>query len=212
LPGFGSRSEYTNCPENVLHTVHFSGSYKLPFGSKMRWQGNRLANAVLGGWQMNWIYTYQSGNWFGVPCTSNALSTFACYANVTGDPYAGARNVNNWLNPSAFENPAKPVAGVDYDPDTGVLFDQTNFSWLGSARNNSLQGPSFHNVDFSVFKEFHASESSYFQFRAEAFNMPNNAQFNNPSRLNFAAAESFGQISGVRNRGRIIQLALKFYY
>ena len=89
LEGFGQRGDLSNCPENVLHTVHFSGTYKFPFGPKMRWHGNTATNAVLGGWQLNWIYSYQSGNWFGVGCTQATTTGMGCNANIVGDPYAG---------------------------------------------------------------------------------------------------------------------------
>ena len=53
-------------------------------------------------------------------------------------------------------------------------------------------GPSFYNIDASVFKEFHINEANYFQFRAEAFNMLNHPQFDNPSDLNFSGDPHFG--------------------
>ena len=73
-------------------------------------------------------------------------------------------------------------------------------------------GPSFYNIDASVFKEFYINEARYFQFRAEAFNMLNHPQFDNPGDLNFSGDPNFGKISGVRNGGSILQLALKFYF
>jgi len=214
LPGFGQRGDFGNCPEGIAHTFHFSGTYKLPYGPKMHWQGNAATNALLGGWQINWIYTYQSGNFFGVGCTIGTTSDYNCLANTVGDPYAGARNINHWLNASAFTNPTPPTA-AQYDPVTGVLLDQTNFSFLGTTRPNAFTGPSFYNIDFSVFKEFHINEANYFQFRAESFNVLNNPQFDNPGNpgsLNFTNSSTFARISGVRNGGRILQLALKYYF
>ena len=212
LPGFGSRGEFTNCYEGIEHTIHISGSYKLPFGPKMHWQGNRATNTVLGGWQLNWIYTYQSGNYFGVPCTVAPTAWINCNATYSGDPYAGGHTVSHWLNPTAnfFQNVPQPTSS-QYDPTTGVLNNQSNFAVLGQ-RNDIFTGPSFYNIDASVFKEFYINEARYFQFRAEAFNMLNHPQFDNPGDLNFSGDPNFGKISGVRNGGRILQLALKFYF
>jgi hypothetical protein len=51
-----------------------------------------------------------------------------------------------------------------------------------------------------------------FEFRAEAFNAGNWAEYANPSNLDIANPTHFGQITGVRNNNRILQLALKFYF
>ncbi len=209
LPGFGQRAEYSNCVEGVKNTVHFSGTYKLPYGAGMRWQGNRATNTVLGGWQVNWIYSYQSGNWFTVNCAQGTLSGLGCNANVTGNPYAGAGTVSHWLNASAFSNPAIPTA-ADADAN-GVLLNQQDFGLLGG-RGFNVAGPPWYNIDASIFKEFHFNEARYFQFRAEAFNSLNHPQFSTPGNLNFLSTNSFGQITSVRNTGREMQLALKFYF
>ena len=209
LPGFGQRAELTNCYESVRQTVHFSGIYKLPYGRGMHWQGNRAANAVLGNWQVNWIYMHQTGNYFTVGCVQATTSGLGCNADVTGDPYAGARSVDHWLNASAFTNPTPPTP-ADATP-TGVLLNQQDFALLGG-RSLNLEGPSWYNIDASVFKDFHLSESRYFQFRAEAYNTLNHPQFSYPGDGNFLSDPNFAKISSVRNGGRQMQLALKFYF
>ncbi len=209
LPGFGQRGDYTNCVENVKNTIHFSGTYKLPYGVGMHWQGNRAANTVLGGWQVNWIYSYQSGNWFTVGCPVATTSGTSCNAIVSGNPYAGASNVNHWLNASAFSQPTPPTAADA--TATGVLLNQEDFGLLGG-RGFDVAGPPWYNIDASIFKEFHLNEARYFQFRAEAFNSLNHPQFNPPGNLNFLSTSNFAQIQSVRNTGREMQLALKFFF
>jgi hypothetical protein len=214
LPGFGQRAEYTNCPQAVDHIIHISGTYKLPFGPKMRWRGNRATNLFLGGWQLNGIYTYQSGNFFGVSCTQSAVGDFGCQANLLSDPYAGARTLSHWLNASAFAN-STPLTAADYNPVTGVLNNQADFALLGTTRNNQFQSPGWYNIDASFFKEFYTTEASYFQFRLEAFNALNHPQFGYPGNLNFIGNPNFAQITNTRNpgnNGRIVQLALKYYF
>jgi hypothetical protein len=93
-----------------------------------------------------------------------------------------------------------------------VLYDQTNFSFLGNTRSNAFTGPSFFNIDFSVLKNFYIKEDNYFQFRIESFDVLNHPQFDNPGNLNFTNSANFGQITGVRNGGRIVQLALKYHF
>ncbi len=214
LPGFGQRQDYMNCVENVRHTVHFSGTYKVPFGAGMRWQSSHAVNAILGNWQLNWIYSYQSGNWLSVGCPTATTTGMGCGAVLSGDPYAaaagaGPHRLNEWLNASAFSQPTPPTA-ADADAN-GVLLNQQDFALLGG-RGSNVTGPSWYNIDASIFKEFHLSEARYFQFRAEAFNVLNNPQFSSPNIGNFNTPGSFSQITSVRNTGREMQLALKFYF
>jgi hypothetical protein len=93
----------------------------------------------------------------------------------------------------------------------GVLLNQQDFALLGG-RGFNVAGPPWYNVDASIFKEFHFNESRYFQFRVEGFNVFNHPQFSNPGDLNFIGDPNFGKIGSVRNTGREMQLALKFYF
>ena len=63
LPGFGIANDYALCDTDATHIVHVAGTYALPFGTgKAVWSSaNRLTNAVIGGWQMNAIYSFQTG-------------------------------------------------------------------------------------------------------------------------------------------------------
>ena len=66
----------------------------------------------------------------------------------------------------------------------------------------------------SLFKEFPVRDTVQFEFRAEAFNLPNWTSFGTPSsgNLNFQNSTNFSQITYERNNARILQLALKLYY
>ena len=60
-------------------------------------------------------------------------------------------------------------------------------------------------------KVFHLSESSLFQFRAEAFNLTNTPNFSQPGTLTYTST-SFAQITGTRdapNDAREFQFVLK---
>jgi len=51
----------------------------------------------------------------------------------------------------------------------------------GNASAAPLTGPAFHNLDFSLFKNFPVRESVKVQFRAEFFNVFNSPNFAPPS-------------------------------
>ena len=204
LPGFGIGQDYSLCSSDAAHVVHVSGQYELPVGrGKPLLRNSRgVVNTLAGGWQLNYIYTYQSGQPFNVGCPVSTTSDFGCVAFwVRGqDPYAGPHNQAQWLNPNAFAQP--PLA---------TQIGQTDYSVLGG-QPNQVRGPSFSNLDSSIFKRFTIAERRQFEFRAETFNSLNTPQFGNPGQLNFTNKTAFSRITSLRNNPRLVQLSLKFFF
>ncbi|MHB1698916.1 MAG: TonB-dependent receptor [Acidobacteriaceae bacterium] len=201
LPGFGIKQDYGLCDTDATNVIHMSGTYNLPFGHGRRYMANSgVADAVLGGWIVNGIYTYQTGQPFTVTCPV-ATSEFGCFANKTPGQsyYSGPHNYTQWLNPAAFSQP--PVA---------TTIGESNFAVLGGSPQQ-VRGPHFTNLDASVLKNFTFTQATYLQFRAEAFNALNNVQFGQPTNLNFTT-KNFSQITSQRNPNRVMQLALKLFF
>ena len=208
LPNFGIKGDYGLCDTDATHLVHMAGTYDLPVGRGRQFGGtmNRAADLIVGGWQINGFYTFQSGQPFTVTCPNGTTADFGCSANLTGQGlYSGApHNYTQWLNPGAFAQP--PLA---------TTIGQADYSPLG----NSIQqarGPRFDNLDSSILKNFNFTETTYLQFRAEAFNVTNTPPFAQPGQLNFQAG-NFSNISATKNSNenngaRTLQLALKFFY
>jgi hypothetical protein len=208
LTGFGIAPDYSLCSNDATHVVHISGQYALPFGSGRKFMagGNRLVNAFVGGWNVNYIFTYQTGQPFNVGCPTATTSDFGCNADLVPgqNPYAGGRTATQWLNPGAFAQPPAATA-----------IGQTNFAPLGG-QPNQVRGPGFYNFDSSLFKSFATGGETSLQFRLEAFNTLNHPMFGNPGQLNFTTS-GFSKITTERtNNGntgaRIVQLALKLFF
>ena len=96
---------------DVDHRLVGSFVYNLPFGSGEKFAGDAtgVKNAVIGGWQVNGIYTWQRG--FPLTITAADLGglndTFGTNrADLVGDPNVGERTVNRWFNTAAFAQPA----------------------------------------------------------------------------------------------------------
>jgi hypothetical protein len=203
LPNFGINADNALCDVDAADVIHVAGTYDLPaghgraYGSNM----NRAEDAVLGGWSVNFIYTYQSGQPFNVACAVSTTADFGCNANTVPGMglYAGAHTQTHWVNAAAFATP--PVA---------TAVGQSDYSPLGSP-GQQVRGPGFNNVDSSLFKNFSLAEAFRLQFRAEAFNTFNSVQFGQPSSLNYTST-TFGDITSLRNGPRVLQLALKLYY
>ena len=82
----------------------------------------------------------------------------------------------------------------------------------GSVGRNTLRGPTWVNLGFSVFRTFAISEEVGLQFRAEFFNLPNNPKFNNPTSS--ASSSSFMFITSTNENwgARTIRWGLKFKF
>ncbi len=208
LPGFGIKGDYGLCDADATDLWHVAATYGLPFGRGKQFGSsmNKAADLVVGGWEINGFYTFQSGQPFTVgPCPSATTADFNCADNLTGKSlYSGPHNYTQWLNPGAFAQPpaATQVGQGDYSPLGGEI--------------QQARGPHFNNLDSSLLKNFHFTESAYLQFRAEAFNTTNTPPFVQPQQLNFQAG-SFSNIGATKNSNgnngaRTLQLALKFFY
>lgn len=205
LPGFGIKGDYGLCDTDATNIVHFSGSYQLPVGHGRHFLHNtsRATNALLGGWAVNFIYTYQSGQPFTVGCPVGT-SAFGCFADLVPGQglYAGPHDQTQWLNPAAFAQP--PIA---------TQIGETNYAVLGGGPQQA-RGPNFIDLDFSLFKNFTFTEDVHGQLRAEAFNLTNTPQFAQPGSLNFTTS-NFSEITKMRNgaeSSRRIQLAFKILF
>jgi len=149
---------------DIRHNLTGSVVYSLPnmTGS------NALVRGVLGGWQVSNIVQARTGG----PVNPQLVPGFfglTVRPDLTGQPtrLSGAAwpfssyNVNAYTVDPAFNG----------DPGVG----------LGDAGRNSLRAPGFFQWDFSLMKNFHATERVTVQFRADIFNIFNHPNFGNPS-------------------------------
>ena len=135
----------------------------VPFGRGQYFLGNagKVTNTLAGGWNLNFIFSAQSGQPINVGCpVSASTSDFGCNATLVPgvNPYAGGRTQTQWLNPAAFAQPPAATA-----------IGQTNFAPLGGARDQ-VRSPGFNNLDASIFKKFPIHERTNLEFRLETFN------------------------------------------
>ncbi len=205
LPGFGIQGDWGLAPFDIRHSFSASGTYELPFGRGRTYMngGSKLAEGILGGWSLNWILSLHTGNPQTINCTIGTGADNGCFALYTGQPLYTNQSVEHFYNAAAFSNP--PVV---------TQVGQTNYAPLGGG-NTQVSGPSFHRLDFSLFKAFPITEKKRFELRVEAFNLTNTPNFALPSSLNFQNTVNFGQITSTvdnPNDPRELQVALKFYF
>jgi hypothetical protein len=138
--------------------------YQLPFGRGKKFGGNmnKAADLAVGGWQMTGILTFQKGFPFSVLANDQfgLLTTFTQRANLVSgcNPNGGFhKSISEWFNTACF---SQPLAGQ-----------------FGDSGRNIIRGPGINNWDMGIGKDFKFTERVAFQFRAEAFNLFNHAQY-----------------------------------
>jgi hypothetical protein len=181
----------------------------------------KFTGKVLGGWQLSGLTTFQTGTPFSVIAgNGNGIYTGAGVGNGTGaGAYADVIGNPN-TTPPISEAPGI-IGPLLYNPaafaaPTGLTF--------GDAGRNILRNPSRLNFDMGLFKRFFVTETAFFEFRAEAFNIFNHTQFsgvnndiscyggaNNSAGDPSCFATSFLHPSGAHNP-RLLQLGLKFLF
>ncbi|MEO7144209.1 MAG: carboxypeptidase regulatory-like domain-containing protein [Bryobacteraceae bacterium] len=160
------------------------------FGSGM----NRAEDAIVGGWEVAGIATFQGGQPFTPGISGDPANVGFNYArrpDVVGDP-SGKGCPNQCFNPAAFAVPAAYT--------------------IGDAGRNIIFGPGLANWDFSFMKNFHFTESCYLQLRSEFFNTFNHTQFLNPGGAGLLIDNANAGKTFSARDPRIIQFALKLYF
>ena len=232
VPGLGMAFDYGLASFDVRNVFHFSGTYELPFGKGKRFMSGAsgFADKAIGGWNVVWSTTLQGGQPIALGCPSGTASNLNCGALYTGQPlklglHTDAKGVLSWFgNPAAFTQPCVLGAGGVPDPTSvpGCL-PLTGAAALGGVTR--VEGPGFHRLDFSIFKNIALTERFKLQFRTEIFNIFNHPNFNAPNfggngvvaisgSGNFNSS-TFGEIGSTRDAPydpRQIQFALKLYY
>ncbi len=171
-----------------------------------KYQG--FAGKVLDDWEVSGITQFQSG--FPIRLNTeddneliNSLFFLGTEAPSLVAPFQkldprktytslGLTQPGYWFNPNDFQDPP-----------------------LGQFNNGTQRticcGPGLVDWDFSVHKKVFLSETKYFQFRAEIFNVFNHTNFSNPDGGFSDGPTSFGRITSAGDP-RLLQFALKYFF
>jgi len=193
IPSQVSTLEYGNSNLDVRNRVAGTFNYNLPFGNSLRGFKGILAR----GWQTNGLVVLNTGLPFSETNITNRSGTrpgvgTSDRPNQIASARLSHRTVGEWFNTAAFQA-----------QDGGVV---------GNERRDQITGPGLQRVDLSVFKTFDLTERYRLEFRTEAFNVLNTAQFAFPTASLGNAAN--GVISSTANayNPRIIQFAGKLHF
>ena len=161
---------------DIRHTFTANSVYQVPF-ARARWYG---------GWDVSGLFTSRTGRPFSV--SVNRASgvvpsgqTQSQRANYVGgvNPYSANPGPGSWLNPAAFVAPANNT--------------------YGNAGRNGFRGPGLWQMDIGLSKRIRVREGIHVDFRTEAFNLFNRAQYGDP--VANISNPTFGRILVTANDG-----------
>jgi hypothetical protein len=185
---------------DLTHNFVVSYLYPLPLARLFR-----ASNRVTEGWVLSGITRCSTG--FPVTLTNNSDNSLLGTLPNGISPYAvDEPNVR----PGPLELNNNPRNGQPYFNTS--LFSLQPLGQPGNAARRYFYGPGMLNFDVAVLKTLRLGESRSLQFRFEAFNAFNHAQFFGPTAVNGDISSSvFGQVVSAMPP-RLVQAAVKFAF
>lgn len=193
------RCDYSDADFDVRHS--FSGyiGYDIPSPARFK--------ALLGGWQLNSLLTFSTGQPFTVLAGQNTSGTgqnrdrAVLVSDAFSNIPANTATAYYWFNPAAFALPANGT--------------------YGNLGRNSLRGPGITQVDLSVFKNNNITERVKLQLRLDMFNLFNSLILSPPtasvsSTGNGRITQTLDSFNGAPGLGtgasRNVQLGIKLIF
>jgi len=213
------RDNYSDSDFDIRHIINANALWELPFGRGQAFFGNagKVANAIVGGWQMTGIFRWNSG----LP-----IST----------PFDNARWATNW---NAQSNTVRTDGSIKPCPARGGrLFDCNLLEAYRSFRNafpgetgdrNVFRLAGYVDLDMGITKSFSMpwSENHRLQLRVEAFNVTNTQRMNAPntqSRTGFGVGldpstfelddipVNWMRFVGIQGAPRVLQFGVRYSF
>ena len=194
---------------NITHNFTLNGTWNIPVSESL----HGAPRAILSGWELGSIFSAHTG----VPFTAKVNSDIAFTGNSRVNSSAGGQRPNFNPIPGCSTNPVNSGQPTNYINLN--CFTLPALGTLGDLGRNTLRCPGFVDFDFSLFRNIGLHQERYkLQFRAEAFNVLNHANYGVQttgvfSGTNTTPLTSAGQLQPpTLTTSRQIQLGVKFIF
>jgi hypothetical protein len=200
---FDPRASTSLCAFDVKHNFVASYEAKIPFDRFFRttegWK-NKLAS----GWAVSGITTFATGLPVSLsdPNDNSLTGTAGTSAPIDLPDFTPGGSILQTTNPRK--------GGTYFNT---ALFSDEPLGQIGNAKRRFFYGPGLNNWDMALLKDTRLTESKTLQFRFEAFNIWNHAQFSGQLSPGFGVfgSNGFGVISAAYDP-RILQAGLKLLF
>jgi len=185
---------------DITQNFVVSYNYQLPF-ARLFHAGNRFVQ----GWELSGITRFSTG----LPVT---LVNYGDNSLLGAEP----NGINNYgvdepdVAPGSLSLNRNPRNAQPYF--NAGLFSENALGTPGNASRRYFHGPGMENFDMALLKNLRLTESKALQFRIEAFNVFDHAQFFGPQAVDGNISSStFGQVVSAA-APRLVQVGAKFTF
>jgi hypothetical protein len=180
---------------DIPNNFQIGGFYELPFGKNKPYLQRGFAGHLLGGWQINGIFSAYTGLPFTVTASSASLNA-----------------PNNTQTADQVLPTVSKLGGIGtghpyYDPNAYAPVSAARF---GTSGRNVLRAPAIFNTNLSLFRTFPINDRLNIQFRAESYNLSNTPHFAAPNAN--VSSGNFLVITSANTDQRQFRLALKLTF
>jgi hypothetical protein len=211
---FDTRSERGLSDFDARHNFVANFLYDLPFGKGRQIGGDLtgVAGKLIGGWSTGGIVNLRSGFPFNVSLAFDQVRSGIDNPQYLRPNVAPGVKLSDATSddPMSFVNPA--------------FFQLQPAGFYGNAPRNALRGPKLYSFDMSFAKQTAITEGLRTEFKVEAFNLFNRANFAAPELVNriiFVGVDdtgapmlnpTFGQLTMTATSSRQLQFGLKLLW
>ncbi len=198
VPNAAQPTDSTNLSGNrgnsnfdVRNRITWNFAYEIPNAKDSRFK------LLRNGWGLNGIVTVQSGQPFHLIYTVDdydGSGSFFPKPDIVGPIKYNYSDPTHFLDLSSFAVPCT-FDGLGNSATNCVFKNGVNSMHFGNEGRNSLLGPHFRQMDFSIYKKTKLTERLSMELRLEAYNLFNHPNFASPLYPGFLAAADINGIA-----------------
>jgi hypothetical protein len=218
------------------HTFKLNWLYEMPFGKgRALFNGtNAVVDRVIGGWEFQGVWMYQSGNLLDVGNANLVGMTDEDLRNLVGVYFDDAKKIAYYVpqdiitnTVAAYNTTATTTTGYSnsFGVPQGRYIAPANALGCIQVENGEcaplhhyLQGPKFMRFDLSLVKRIRFTETRNFELRGEFLNAFN--QINFTGVMNQSSDQNWGQVTAAARDlnqaqnpgGRLVQIVLRLNF
>ena len=194
-------------PWNAKRTFSINTVYDLPLGAgkKLLRNAKGIEGFLANGWQIGSIIQLSDGQ------------PFSALLGFTPPGYIAGGAVQTYYPNLVMGTSNSPVLGGPNNYFSATSFSIPPAGTLGNLGRNTIVGPGLTDLDISVMKNTRLAEGKTLQFRADAFNLLNHANFGLPQNSIYTLGSTVprpdvGRITALTTPSREMQFSLRFVF
>jgi hypothetical protein len=186
------------------HRLVWSAILEMPFGKGRKWMTRHPIQHVVGGWQLSWVYQYQSG-----PATTWSNRFFYGDVNNIGSLFkhddVQSKDMHVWFDPAiAYRGTGAVPSGFQGFEGRSAQQPGTFHTRVFPTRLDVLRADPLRMWDVKILRRFRIRENWNTTFSADLLNATNHTIFEAP--VTDPTNTNFGRVTGQFGLSRRIQL------